>query len=169
MCQRVELPGGGVAIVCGIRERSRKCAFCNSDRPATVLCDFPISEARSGLPITCDKPMCTACARQVGPDRDHCPDHAIHAVRKTILDPQSAVDLDKAGYRYVSNGICRGCQSEIAWYRTPKSKMMPMSHVAGGMLISHFADCPNRKAFSHANKVHAERANGKKPEQKTLF
>lgn len=68
-CHRVDLPGIGVAIVCGPRRRERKCR-CGA--PATKLCDWPKLSGNG----TCDRAVCDACAVNVGPDRDYCPAHA---------------------------------------------------------------------------------------------
>jgi hypothetical protein len=66
-CTPVRIPGG-VAIVCN-RERRRRCS-CGCGRWATLLCDA----AKDGGG-TCDKPIAPECAREVGPDRHHCPKH----------------------------------------------------------------------------------------------
>lgn len=68
-CHRVNLPGGGFAIVCTPRQRERK---CRCGRPATKLCDWKKMSGKG----TCDKAICDACAVNVGPDKDYCPDHA---------------------------------------------------------------------------------------------
>lgn len=69
-CERVPLPGGGHAIVCGTRQRRKRCA-CG--RPADLLCDWKVPSRRSG---TCDKPVCDQCTASPAPDKDLCPDHA---------------------------------------------------------------------------------------------
>jgi hypothetical protein len=69
-CRAMKLPGGGTAIVCGPRVKSRPCHFCK--RPSTKLCDAPDPFRESG---TCDAPLCDACAVKVGPNRDYCPNH----------------------------------------------------------------------------------------------
>jgi len=71
MCERVALPGGGFAIVCGTRRGRRStCAHCG--RPASLLCDGP---ARDGGVGTCDRALCTHCRIHVPPDRDYCKGH----------------------------------------------------------------------------------------------
>jgi hypothetical protein len=68
MVCRVIKGDGVAAIVCGPRERKRRCSCCG--RPASLLCDHP-----AGRNKTCDKPLCPTCAVEVGPDRHHCPHH----------------------------------------------------------------------------------------------
>lgn len=68
-CQGVSLPGGGSAIVCGVRGRKR----CGCGKPATLLCDWKVPERKSG---TCDTPMCAACSTPAAPGKDICPAHA---------------------------------------------------------------------------------------------
>lgn len=74
MCERVELPGGGFAIICGGRHRRPStCIHC--PRPSEVLCDH-----RNGDGQTCDAPLCRTCALHVGKHRDYCKHHAkVHA------------------------------------------------------------------------------------------
>lgn len=72
VCQRVPLPGGGSAIVCGPRQRKRKCVGCG--KPADLLCDWKVPARKSG---TCDKPVCSRCATSPAPDKDLCPDHGV--------------------------------------------------------------------------------------------
>lgn len=69
-CERVSLPGGIQAIVCGTRSRRQRCA-CG--KPATLLCDWKVPTRRSG---TCDAPICASCATSPAPEKDICPAHA---------------------------------------------------------------------------------------------
>lgn len=72
MCEVLVLPGGGTAIVCGVRGRHRRptpCVHCG--RPSEVLCDH-----RNGDGRTCDAAICRACALRVGKNRDYCKHHA---------------------------------------------------------------------------------------------
>lgn len=64
--------GDGVTVIACSRGQSRK--RCKCGRPADLLCDFPLSGAKSGK--TCDMPICRSCATRVGPNRDYCPAHA---------------------------------------------------------------------------------------------
>lgn len=71
VCERVQMPGGGVAIVCGPRQRKRKCVSCK--RPADLLCDWKVKGKKSG---TCDAPICERCSHVPAPEKDLCPKHA---------------------------------------------------------------------------------------------
>jgi hypothetical protein len=61
-CQRVALPGGGVAIVCGVR-RGRRTSCVHCGQPAAYECDV------------CDRPLCRSCRIHVPPDQDFCKGH----------------------------------------------------------------------------------------------
>lgn len=71
MCDRIELPGGGFAIVCGGHRGRRKAACVHCGRPASLLCDGPGKNGK-----TCDRPICAACTTPGGKDIDYCRDHA---------------------------------------------------------------------------------------------
>jgi len=68
-CERVELPGGQVAIVCSSHRRAR----CACGRPAPLLCDWKVAGNASG---TCDAPLCDRCGTSPAPGKDLCPEHA---------------------------------------------------------------------------------------------
>lgn len=55
------------AIVCSRGRKAQSCGDCG--RTSEFLCDFPVASK------TCDRPMCSAHATQVGPDRHYCRDH----------------------------------------------------------------------------------------------
>jgi hypothetical protein len=71
-CDPIQLPGGGIAIVCSRGTRASKCAVCGntSDR----LCDWKLTGAKAGK--TCDKKLCGRCSTKTTPDKDLCPAHA---------------------------------------------------------------------------------------------
>jgi hypothetical protein len=69
-CTPVQLPDGTRAIVCGPRQRRRKCSGCG--RPADLLCDWKVPARKSG---TCDKPICPRCSFSPAPDKDLCLTH----------------------------------------------------------------------------------------------
>ena len=73
-CERVVLPDGTAAIVCGSFPRK----YCACGRRATLECDWKVPERRSG---TCDAPICSNCTLSPKPGKDICPDHqpAFHA------------------------------------------------------------------------------------------
>lgn len=71
-CTRVQMPGGGTAIICGPRQRQRKCGACPVPRsPATLLCDWKMPGGK-----TCDKPLCSLHGRKVADDKHLCPEHS---------------------------------------------------------------------------------------------
>lgn len=70
VCRTVKV-GTAVAIVCSRGERRKR---CTCGQPATKLCDYPVE--RRGKRATCDRTMCEAHATKVGPDLDHCAEHA---------------------------------------------------------------------------------------------
>ncbi|MDZ7895348.1 MAG: hypothetical protein U5M50_10545 [Sphingobium sp.] len=74
-CQRVQLPGGAAAIVCGPRQPVRRCS-CGA--PAPLLCDWKVPGRNSG---TCDRPVCESCATSPAPDKDLCVEHAAAWIR----------------------------------------------------------------------------------------
>lgn len=55
------------------RGRTKACSVCKV-RPATKLCDWPLTGSKSGQ--TCDRDLCDRCAAHVGKDLDYCPCHA---------------------------------------------------------------------------------------------
>lgn len=65
-------------FICG-RSSRKTCSSCG--RPANKLCDYPV-QRRGAAPGTCDRPICSACAVKVGPDKDYCGAHARIAKEK---------------------------------------------------------------------------------------
>lgn len=70
MCDSVKMPGGGTAIICGVRTHPRYCATCG--REAVALCDWKVPSKYSG---TCDQPMCAQHAKRVALNKHLCPEH----------------------------------------------------------------------------------------------
>ena len=68
-CTHVRLPGGQIAIVCGPRDKPKRCA-CGSGKPATLLCDWKVVGG------VCDAPLCDDCTHTPASDKDLCPRHA---------------------------------------------------------------------------------------------
>lgn len=58
--------------------------------------------------------------------------------------PRNETELKEQGYVYDNSSRCRACKAEIAWYRTPKGKMIPLDE---GTLEPHWSTCPNAKDF----------------------
>lgn len=172
-CAKIKLPGGGSAIVCSSGGKRPKCQFCRNE--STLLCDYPVAQTLAGKPITCDANMCASCSASSSLGRDYCPDHSLHATRKTIRNALTRKELGRLGYKWFSIGECRTCQARIEWWLTPNKRpdgefaKMPMSVREDDLLVTHWSVCPAREQFRQANKKHAERAGEKKkPEQGAL-
>jgi hypothetical protein len=60
--------------------------------------------------------------------------------------PKTDDELAKAGYKYEGTSRCTGanCKAEIAWYRTPKGKHIPLNE---GTLEPHWTTCADSEAF----------------------
>lgn len=75
MCERVELPGGGFAIVCGGHARKRRCAYPDCRANATIECDH-VGRSGFGLfdenKIRCDRATCRAHAKPIAKNVDWC-------------------------------------------------------------------------------------------------
>lgn len=91
-CNFVPLENGGFAILCSGRARQKPCGFCG--RPSTKLCDAPA--IRKGRDVTCDVPLCNACATPVDAETDYCPLHRRldeEAAEEEAEDRQDALRL----------------------------------------------------------------------------
>jgi hypothetical protein len=82
VCEFVRTPNGTM-IVCGPRRPRPRCQ-CGS--VASFQCDWPTPNRKSG---TCDKHICTRCARVAGADTHYCPFH-----RGAPPPVQAKLDLD---------------------------------------------------------------------------
>lgn len=65
--------GGGFVCSRGGRRKTRCKGSPSCVRFSSLLCDFPLSGAKSGK--TCSLPICDTCARTMGPDLHYCPVH----------------------------------------------------------------------------------------------
>jgi hypothetical protein len=72
MCERVAMPGGGFAIICGGRNHhkfdKRRCAYPGCMARVSVECDHKAD----GSAKTCDRATCRAHAKPIGQDVDWC-------------------------------------------------------------------------------------------------
>ncbi len=69
-CDRIKLPDGVTAIVCGGRgRRVPRCCWCHHT-PGVFQCDWKLGNGR-----TCDKNICVTHAQEVGPNKHLCPEH----------------------------------------------------------------------------------------------
>jgi hypothetical protein len=75
MCERVTLPDGTVAILCGgHRGRRKRCTHCREW--AAYECD------------ACDVPLCRRCRIHVPPDQDYCRTHLAEARAAAAVLPK---------------------------------------------------------------------------------
>jgi len=82
-CQRIRMPDGSVAIVCGSFKRDTKvCPDCGC--VADYLCDFEVQVAGTLFGGTCDAPMCRQHATKIGTDLHHCPKHTGRALFEVV-------------------------------------------------------------------------------------
>lgn len=60
--------------------------------------------------------------------------------------PKTESELAAAGYKFLNSAKCGadGCGAEIAWYRTPGGKHIPLDE---GTLEAHWATCANPEQF----------------------
>lgn len=58
--------------------------------------------------------------------------------------PTTESGLVQAGYKFDGRGRCKSCHAEIAWYRTPNDKPIPLDE---GTLVPHWTTCPDRDKF----------------------
>ena len=72
MCERVTLPGGGTAIVCGGHRRRTRCKECRREW-AAYECDV------------CDRPLCRRCRIHLPPNKDFCRAHRREAREAVAL------------------------------------------------------------------------------------
>ncbi len=58
--------------------------------------------------------------------------------------PRTEQGLAEAGYEYENSTKCKGCGADIAWFKTPRGKHIPLNE---GTMEPHWSDCPNAKDF----------------------
>ncbi len=135
ICTRVQIPGGGVAIVCRDGKR-RRCSVCGKLR-ATKLCDGP--PAPGSRKKTCDRDLCTGCATHAdSQDVDYCPDHDTPEKRH-VSDPPANSPEDVGFTHERWTGVrCRKCSAPILFAEMPSGKRMPVDPVpnpAGNVVL----------------------------------
>lgn len=69
-CEWIKLPDGSTALVKFGNRRKPRCSVCKQPG-APFLCDGPPPAGSTRK--TCDAPLCRACAKRTGRDRDVCP------------------------------------------------------------------------------------------------
>ncbi len=70
-CRKIVVDGAVVGIICG--SGPRKCSTPGCTRRAELLCDWPVLKGKRR--VTCDRPICAACAYRHAPDVDYCAAH----------------------------------------------------------------------------------------------
>ena len=70
-CRGFKTEDGISVIACGSRLEVERCVCCG--KSSGFQCDYPDPGRKSG---TCDKLVCGECAKEVGFNLHHCPDHA---------------------------------------------------------------------------------------------
>ena len=71
-CRSVPI-AGGIAILCGPRQKPKPCSVPGCGRASAFLCDHPVTGKKSG---TCDAPICVEHATRVAFEKDLCPPHS---------------------------------------------------------------------------------------------
>lgn len=70
-CDKVQLPGGVTAIVCGRGQKRHACHYCGNN--AGFQCDHPVF--RKNKKETCDTWMCESCRNNISENQDLCRPH----------------------------------------------------------------------------------------------
>ncbi len=68
--------------------------------------------------------------------------------------PRTDNELTAAGYEYDNSSKCNACGADIAWYRTPRGKTIPLNE---GTLEPHWSTCPKAEKFRKAPSSHPVR------------
>ena len=60
--------------------------------------------------------------------------------------PKTETELAEQGYKFEGTARCSGpnCHAEIAWYKTPRGKRIPLDE---GTLEPHWSSCPDAASF----------------------
>jgi hypothetical protein len=84
-CHPLAIDGKIVGVVCGVRERRKRCSIDGCTEWGPKLCDFPLEGKRKGA--TCSRRLCGKHAQTTaaGDDtHDLCPAHATKTVRLVV-------------------------------------------------------------------------------------
>jgi hypothetical protein len=71
-CRRHLIGGKIVGIICGNFPEVKP---CNCGKPMQFLCDWKIGKHANGRRKTCNAPICSEHALEVGPNKHLCPEH----------------------------------------------------------------------------------------------
>jgi hypothetical protein len=71
-CRSIPVPGG-IAILCGPKQRVKPCSVPACGRPGAFLCDHPVTGRKTG---TCDAALCVQHTTRVAFEKDLCGPHA---------------------------------------------------------------------------------------------
>ena len=58
--------------------------------------------------------------------------------------PRTEAELAAQGYKYTGSGKCKACKADIAWYKTPMGKSIPLDE---GTMEPHWSTCPRAEEF----------------------
>lgn len=58
--------------------------------------------------------------------------------------PRDEIELEAEGYVFEGTGKCRECKADLAWYRTPTGKRMPLDQWT---LVPHWGTCSAPERF----------------------
>lgn len=63
--------------------------------------------------------------------------------------PKNRDEMVAGGYVFSNHGVCKGCQTEIEWWTTPRGKKMPFNlmQTATSPAVSHHSTCPEVDMF----------------------
>jgi nitrous oxide reductase accessory protein NosL len=63
--------------------------------------------------------------------------------------PKTADEMKATGYEFQNDAVCKGCGSDIEWWKSPKGNMVPMDPMPRGSseAVAHFSTCPDASTF----------------------
>lgn len=141
-CEPVDIGGGVTAIICGTKKKD-PCHICR--KPATVLCDYPVTTRPSG---TCDQPCCRTHADNVGANKDYCLSHAQFAQKQKEAPVPEVPTIEKRMstlLQLIAEQIrpCKACGEQLAFVRHRNNQLAPYN-LDG---INHFITCVKADEF----------------------
>lgn len=147
-CEPVKTADGITAIVCTLGKKKKDpCHICR--KPATVLCDHPVTTRPSG---TCDQPCCRTHSENVGENKDYCLSHWQFAQKLKEAQVPELPPIEKRMstlLNLIAETIrpCRACGEQLAIVRHRNDKLAP--YTMDG--TNHFINCPKADQFRQKN------------------